>query len=345
MSTIRGHTILLDMEEIEIIHLAVENLQKTAHINGKYIHLRSPHLYGNLKLFINKKELVFNADVRRELRSHQLGQIEKMAKMYHPYIIVAERIFPKIKEQLRNQNIAYLEANGNVYFNEKNYHYFIDTQKPLTNKKEKINRAFTKTGLKVLFHFIIKENLINFPHREIADITDVAHGNIAYILQGLRENRFLIKLNKNTYALNNKKELVEKWLVDYKETLQPKLKVGQFRFINNNQFTNWRNIKLQEGKTWWGGEPAGDLLTNYLRPGKLTLYTNEPRNDLLKNYKLIPDPEGDIQVYKKFWDKTLDTQTNTVPTLLVYTDLINMGDKRCRETAEIIYKKYVEPNL
>ncbi len=335
----------MGVKEIEIIHIAIENLQKTARINGEWIHLREAYLDGKLKLFINNKNIVFNAEVRKELRNHQLGQIEKIAEMYNPFIIVAERIFPKIKEHLRTQNIAYLEANGNVFFNHTNFHYFIEAQKPIANKKEKINRAFTKTGLKVLFHFLNNEELINLSHREIAEITDVAHGNIAYILQGLRENRFLVKINKNTFALNNKKELLEKWMVNYKETLQPKLEVGRFRFANKDQFIHWRNVQLQKGKTRWGGEPAGDLITNHLRPGELTLYTIEARNDLLKNYRLIPDPEGDIQVYKKFWDDTLDAETKTVPTILIYTDLINVGDKRCRETAEIIYRQYVEPNL
>ena len=60
---------------------------------------------------------------------------------------------------------------------------------------------------------------------------------------------------------------------------------------------------------------------------------------------MIPDPVGNIRVYKKFWNEELDNQTNAVPALLTYTDLINIGDKRCRETAEIIYKEHVEPNI
>jgi len=32
--------------------------------------------------------------------------------------------------------------------------------------------------------------------------------------------------------------------------------------------------------------------TNYLRPGELTLYTLEKRNELIQHYRLIPDPAG-----------------------------------------------------
>lgn len=54
-------------------------------------------------------------------------------------------------------------------------------------------------------------------------------------------------------------------------------------------------------KTWWGSEPAGDILTNYLKPGELTPYTLESRNELIKHYRLIPDKEGKVKVYQKFW--------------------------------------------
>lgn len=344
MSTFRGRIIKMDMKENEIIHIAIENLQKNAGIKGKWNQKAKNNLDGELTLQIENNTIKFFAEIKQELRNHQLLQVEQLAENNNPFIIVANRIFPKIKAHLREQKIAYLEANGNIYFNEKGYHYFIDTQKTVEQATEKLNRAFTKTGLKVLFHFLLDEHLVNLPHREIATITKVAHGNIAYILTGLKEYQFLLKLNKDDVQLNNRKGLLEKWMVAYKETLQPTLQIGQFRFNKKENYLNWHNIKLHKGKTFWGGEPAGDLLTNHLRPGEFTLYTTENRNELIKNYRLIPDKEGDIFVYKKFWNEKFDKK-NTVPAVLAYVDLMNVGDKRCRETAQIIYNQYVGPNL
>lgn len=338
MSTFRGRKILMDMKGTEIIHIALENLKRTVQIECEWNTRTDYNLDGELTFCFDKDRITFNAGIKKELRNHQLIQIENLANLHHPFIIVAERIFPKIKEQLRQRKIAYLEANGNIYFQEKCFHYFIDTQKPIDQKKETGNRAFTKTGLKVLFHLLLNKKLINLPHREIAETTNVAHGNIAYIFNGLTENDFLLKLNKNTFQLNNKKELLEKWMVAYKETLQPTLKIGQFRFANDNDFIHWRNIQLKE-ETMWGGEPAGDMQTNYLRPGELTLYTKENRNELIKNYRMLPDPLGNIKIYKKFWNEELDDQKNIVPALLTYADLMNTGDSRCHEVAQIIWNK------
>jgi hypothetical protein len=329
------------MKGTEIVYIAIENLIKTAEVDGNWEDQIHNELDGVLTLFIGNEKVVFNAEIKKELRNHQLTQLEHDARKNPPFMIIAGRIFPGIKEQLRRLKIAYLEANGNVFFHENRFRYFIEAKKPLQTPKENRNRAFTKTGVKVLFHFLLKPEVINLPHREIGEITGVAHGNIAYIFNGLKENGFLARLDKNTYQLTNKKELLDKWMVAFKETLQPTLEIGRFRFVNDENFIHWRNVQLREGETLWGGEPAGDLLTNYLRPGELTIYTKETRNELIRNYRLIPDQNGDIRIYRQFWNKKDIENQNTVPPLLVYTDLINTGNNRCQENARIIWDKHL----
>ena len=50
----------------------------------------------------------------------------------------------------------------------------------------------------------------------------------------------------------------------------------------------------------------------------------------------MPDPQGNIHVYKKFW-KITQLNKNIVPPLLIYADLINSGDPRNIEVANKIY--------
>lgn len=329
------------MKETEIVSRAVEKLLKVAEIEATWKENATNEFDGIITFNMKDVKITLNALIKKELRKHQLNLLEELKNP----IIIAERIFPNIKRELRDKNVAYLEANGNIYLKTNNFFLWLETQKPVPTKKEKGNRAFTKTGLKVLFHFLVDEELVKLTYRQIANITDVALGNVNNIFNGLKETGFLLKLNKNEFILNNKKELLQKWATAYKETLQPTLEVGRFRFADEKNFIHWRNIQLQKGKTWWGGEPAGDLQTNYLRPGEITLYTTETRNELMKNYRLIPDPEGDVVVYKKFWNDELRNENDAVPLLLTYVDLVNTRDKRCLETAEMVYKKYVEPNL
>jgi len=332
------------MGEKDIVHIALENLQKTAGIIGTWQANGVLELDGKLEITLNNQLVTLNVEVKQELRNHQLPKIIDQGKRLRPLIVIANHILPKIKEELRQKQIAYLEANGNFYLQQHGIFLWIDTQKPNKAEKDKGNRAFTKTGLKVVFYFLLNENFINLPYREIAGQTEVALGNINYVMNGLKEVGFLIKLNETQYKLHNKKELLNKWMIAYEERLRPAIKVGTFRFLKEEDFNNWQNLKLIQDKTRWGGEPAGDLYTNYLRPAELTLYTKETRNDLIKNYRLIPDEKGNVKVYKKFW--TYDEVTdNVVPPLLAYVDLMNTNDRRCIETAQKIYDERLQNNL
>ena len=141
--------------------------------------------------------------------------------------------------------------------------------------------------------------------------------------------------------MENKKKLLEKWIMAYEKKLKPNLAIGTYRFADNDTYFNWKDIKLKEGETFWGGEPAGDIYTNYLRPEELTLYTTEPRNELMKNYRLVPNQSGNVKIYEKFW-KDNTKEKDTVHPLLAYADLIMKGDRRCTETAEKIYNEYLQ---
>lgn len=329
------------MNEKEIIQYAIDNVQKDGAINAEWKELHDDNaIDGKLLLHLNKHSIGLYAEIKKELRNIHLTKIEELAITKSPFIIVAQRIFPKIKGELRKRNIAYLEANGNIFLNKDEIYLYIDGNTPIELKNKTTNRAFTKTGLKVIYQFLIKD-CINSTYREIAELTGTGIGTLNTIFNDLKEEGFLIQLTKNELQMENRKKLLDRWVMEYEKRLKPTLAIGTFRFLNKDDFYNWKAIPLIKGKTIWGGEPAGDLLTNYLRPEELTLYTNEERSDLMKNYRLVPDLEGNIKVFKQFW---IDEQENrnTVHPLLAYADLMNKGDRRCTETAQKIYDEYLQ---
>ena len=334
------------MNEQEIIALAVENLYKNTNIKGKWEAFDKNDINGQLKFNIGNKHLSYNIKIRDEWRSHQLPQIKTFNEQHPPIMVVATRLFPTFKEELRLHNIAYLEANGNIYLKNKETTIWIDTNKPIETAKKTVSRAFTKTGLKVVFQFLIDESWINRPYRQIAGQTGTGIGNITNIITGLKQQGFMLSIAKNKYKLNNKQALMNQWCAAYDVKLKPTLKVATFRFLKEEDFMNWKNLPIQIGKTCWGGEPAADLLTNFLKPAELTLYTVETRNELIKNYRLIPDENGQVKVYQKFWNdeevQAIQQDGLIAPPLLVYADLINTNDRRCTETAQKIYDAFIQ---
>jgi hypothetical protein len=321
--------------EQQIVATALENLQRVARIQATWA-AKKP-LDGALKLTFDGLAYSFAVEVKQELRMHQLSQVEGSFRRHEHFMLVAWRIFPKIKEALRQKGIPYLEANGNVFVKKNGLFLFVDTQKPLKAKKATSNRAFTKTGLKVLFHLLQDKEAINLTQRELAEKTEVGLGTIPQVIEGLKETGFLIPLHKGTYIWQNRKALLQRWITDYATVLRPKLAKGRYRLKGS-----WQDMIFENQPTVWGGEPAADLLTNHLRPEKFLIYTLENRLDLIRNYRLMPDENGEVEVLDMFWKQQEGT---TAPPLLVYADLMWAGGKRNEETAAKIYHEYIRSNL
>ena len=330
------------MNDKEIVQYALTNLKKTGEIEAKWFD-NAPNdvLDGTINLTLKNRTIKFGIEIRKELRNIHLPKLEVIAKDHHPFIVVAQNIFPKIKQELRKRNIAYLEANGNIYLNEKGIFLWLDANDPIAIRHKITNRAFTRTGLKVVYQFLLDDTWVNKTYREIAEQTGTGIGNITNIFNGLKDEGFLIQLTKDTYMIEDKKKLLEKWIMAYEKQLKPNLVIGTYRFVDNDNFFNWKGIQLKQGETLWGGEPAGDIYTNYLRPEELTLYTAEPRNELMKSYRLVPDERGNVKIYEKFWKGNAE-ENNAVNPLLAYADLMMKGDRRCTETAEKIYDEHLQ---
>ena len=196
----------------------------------------------------------------------------------------------------------------------------------------------------MLFEFLNNPTLINQTYRQIAEQTGTSIGNITNIIQGLKQENFILLINKNTLKLNNIESLINKWADGFTKNLKPNLLIGTFRFLKEDDLLGWKNLKLNTTETVWGGEPAGDLLTNYLHPAEFTLYTDESRNELVMNYKLIPNERGNVKVYEKFW-KDNGSKRKTAPPLIVYADLMGNSDRRSVETAQKIYDEYLQNKL
>jgi len=338
MTTERGQQKMMDKMKDNLIHTIITEILADQKINAFWEEKVGQDIDGIIKLKYKGHTLRFNVEVRKELREYQLAKLFNMKKEYDPYMVIAENIFPKIKSTLVEHGIAYIVLDGSINIETDNILLKVTGKRKMRQHQDKYGRAFTKAGLKALLPLLTNENDINDTHRAIAKKAGIAHGNVHYILEDLKEQGFALQLNKKELKLTNKDQLLQKWTTAYAEKLKPALKVGNFRFNNPTDFKGWKEIKLD--KTQWGGEPAGNIYTKFLQPEYLTLYTNEKKADLIKNYRLIPDPEGNVIVYEKFW-KEMEPGKNVVPPVIAYADLLITGKKRCVETAQKIYEQFL----
>lgn len=327
--------------ERELLHKAFRTLAEEAALDLRFeTHTPTTHADGTIDVVVNDQRYTFFIDIKKEPRQHHINALVNKAKNHGelPYLLIARTIFPKLQEQLKEHQINYLDLQGNAFLKNNNLFIYVKNQKKKAHKEETGNRAFTKTGLKVLFHLLINPELINENQRTIKEETGVALGNIPKVLDGLRETGHLLTKNKNEFLIINKKELIDRWVEGYETRLKPNLKKRTFEAM-----VPWQEIQLNEKIAVWGGEPGADLLTHYLRPEKYLLYTNEDQANLIRNYQLKPKTGGNVEVREMFWNAAYNQAT--APPLLIYADLMVAGGKRNIETAQKIYHEYIEPQL
>lgn len=324
---------ILKLQENTGIKIQKLNLQPT---NEDYI----PDM--KLELNVDGNKAIFWVECKTQLRNDKLPQLLKLRKKHKNLMVITDKFYPNIVETLKQNDIAYLDTTGAAYIKADGIRIIRDGDKniniPIFKKED-----LTPAGVRFVFYLLNDDIFIHKTYREMAEICNTALGNVNKIIDHLRKGRYLLKLQKGL-KVNNKQKLFEYWVEQYPKILKPKLFIGKFRFINAEGFDEWKKLKLQKN-TYWGGEPAAQLITNYLKPAILTLYTNLEKVDLIKKYRFVPDEENAyLEVYRTFWNAQ-DNNYHTTPYILVYADLINTTDTRNIETAQMVYDRYIKEKL
>jgi hypothetical protein len=325
-----------NVNDIDIIEAALDRMNQMAGVRASAIESANTELDAVVELNWHKTIRCFHVEVKYELRHLHLQKLELMAQSHSPFLLIAYRLFPRIKEQLREARINYLEANGNMHVHEPNLYIDIDRFEILPNEKKEVNRAFTKTGLKVVFQLLTNDQLLDASHRRKASEAQVALGNIPLIMKGLLDGGFVVRKERG-YVWANKLALIQQWVLAYNTTLRPSLARGTYALQKDSSL---KNLEIRNDQTCWGGEPAAEHYTQYLRPEMYTVYTKQRRSQAMAALGLKPDPKGSLEIFEKFWPQAM--KTHYAPPLLVYADLINAPNKRNLETAEKILNDHVQ---
>jgi hypothetical protein len=305
--------------------------------------------YTKLELQAGTQKTYFDLLLKNEIRQLHVPEIiAKIGNSKTDWLLICQYIPKPVKEILKTAGINYLEAAGNCFIQKEGFFFYINDQ-PVTPLRQVATGKLWKTaGIRLVFALLQNPDLIDRPYREIAQKAHIALGNIGDLLQELQQQGYVQtrkETNKEILYLERKQELEKKWIELFITMLRPKLLQGRFRFMTAADKTRWKTLQLPNA--YWGGETAGALLTNYLEPETFTIYTNQPKIDIMKTWRLLPDKKGELEILDLFWDinpETEEAKKNTVPALLAYAELITSLDSRNRETAERIKQQYLETN-
>ena len=74
------------MREDNIIHIALENLQKNVGITGNWRDFPNQTQDGQVDFVIDNQHIVLNVEIKQEIRNYQLPQIYNQANLNKNYI-------------------------------------------------------------------------------------------------------------------------------------------------------------------------------------------------------------------------------------------------------------------
>jgi len=301
---------------------------------------------GLVEIQLNNKCEAFEIEIKNELRANSFPFLfTKQPGQTTQTLLVSNYIPMPLKQELRKRKINYLEAAGNCFIQTPEIFIYINDQPVTGVRVPPEGKLWKPAGLKFLFLILRLPGLLNTSYRAIAEEAGIALGSIGGLLQELTNEGFLKDGTQNGHKLffiENGNRLMERWAEAYRANLRPKQMIGNFRFLDKGAAKYWESLERTGFK--WGGENAGALLTKFLHPEKFTIYTTENRVKLIQTLKLVPDPAGTVEVLEQFWPDEENTiaQSETVPPLLVYADLITSFDSRNRETAHRIKTQYLD---
>lgn len=279
---------------------------------------------------------------KNEVRPHQLAHFQTLKKKWDNVLVTGTYITPNSKKILKEQGINYVDGGGNMFFELDPIYIHLEGRRNTPYKDNQKDQVFSKTGVKIVFQFLLNPNLINATYRDITNSTGVSLGTVSKVMKGLKEEGLVIQLNEKEWIIKDYGELLHRWRGGYLEKLKPSLFVKRYRSVQRDFYTEWKKLALTS-ESQWGGEPAADVLTGYLKPEQFTVYSDEPQQAIMKRYRWVPDNEGDIYLYRRFWEELpIEVMEKVVPAPLVYADLMDTDDSRCIETANIIYEQYLQ---
>jgi hypothetical protein len=332
--------------ERRLLHDAWQALTRTTGIDAE-IH-RGPngqdHADDAIVYFrVERRKHRFRAEIKTVDRFVTPALIKAQGQKWRdPTLLVAPFITREVAERCRQLHLPFIDTAGNAYLARPGLFIYVVGQPRPAERRVGNFRALSPAGLQIAFALACQPALIQTTYREIAARAGVALGTVGPVLKDL-EARGYVRFQKGVdRKLLNPESMIEEWVTHYPVTLRPKLNPRRFQA----DAERLQQTDLLPQNAYWGGEPAAEKLTRYLKPAQFTIYAREPIAKLVATARLRADAVGNVEVLETFWNFETDKDfPDVVPPVLAYADLLATHDGRNAEAARMIYEQRIAPTF
>lgn len=328
----------------KILKFAIEAFKKSCGLQMRIGKVQYPagdlKIDAVLKMKVQQKELKFAVEIKSVMNSSVIGfMLHHKNEFPNAQLLVSNYVNPTMAERLKGNEINFIDTAGNSYINIPPVFIFVKGNKPPRSQTISAKgKAFTPSGLKMIYALLCDEKLLNRPYRSMAKASCIALGTVSRVIDNLKELGFVIDMGVRGKKFANRDVLFNRWCMDYAEKLKPKLLLGRFE----GPYDFWKKSSLEPSHGQWGGEVAALKLTKYLRPQNVIIYAREEKlRDILLQNKLKRTEKGNVEIYKIFWPIDDKLDKSVVHPFIIYSDLLEINNQRTIETAKMIYDKNI----
>jgi hypothetical protein len=258
----------------------------------------------------------------------------------YPPLLVYDHVPCTLGAQLRAQGTSYADAAGNVWL--RHPELAVPAPPPLAALVVS-SPAWHVQLLRLLFQLVLTPALAAYATPRLAARTQLPIATVRQLVRSLAAQGFWhaeAPLGASPLLLPAPAQY---WLTHYASTLRRRLNGQRYRTRCPTQLTDWAQRALPP-ECLWGGEAAAHLLLGHsASPTSLTIYSQLPRPQLIRQLDLVPSPRGSIELLNAFAPATCfaPTDPRCVPPLLAYADLLASPDPTHEPLARALCARFL----
>lgn len=274
----------------------------------------------------------------------------KLLQEKHDHVILlTEYVTPPMAEELRKQGVAFVDAAGNAFLQDKGLLIWVTHRPPQRTARGK-RRDLHAAGLRLVF-VLLRQRTHDRNLRNLATAAGIALGGVGPILREL-ERRNWLRRHREEFELVDPAAMLKRWDEGYADTLRPKLLLKTCRRRHAAALGDLPKDIIVAGlvdTVLLGGELGAAILTRHLHPAKATLHLDGiEAPEVMRRLDLVPDRAGEVALVQAFGraDRAAGERANharLADPLLIRGELLTEMDERLHAVAELVRTDHIEP--
>src|SRR5213594_1387169 len=260
-----------------------------------------------------------------------------------PWILFAPYIPRPLGQYLADQNTNFLDLAGNCRLI-LGQRYMAIVEGRTQQRAQEAYRGLRVPGYQVLFAILAEPALLNTTVRQLAAAAGTGKTAAAETVRRLQEENLIGQAKGRRFLLETK-ALLERWTTGYATHMRPRLLAGVYRTADQDPEALDRRVENALGDTlrWaFGGGAAAERLVRHYRGERTVVHVENVTPDLPKRLGALKAEDGPLVLIRTPGRVAFDgLEPRTVHPLLIYTELLALGEPRAREAAIEIWDRHL----